>query len=78
MGSPCSFSVSLPRGGALWPPAVGPSTMNPSTFPFDFFSNVAASVFDATIGRNRGRRSGGKSRSMKSRGVKRIVASSPP
>ena len=34
-GSPSSLSVSSPRGGAFWPPAIGPSTMKPSTRPFD-------------------------------------------
>ncbi len=71
------MNVGLPRGGALCPPAVGPSMMNPSTLPLAFFSSVAARTFDAMIGRNRGRSRGGRSHSMKSRGLKCIVVSSP-
>jgi len=52
-----SFSCNFPRGGALWPPAVGPSTTKPSTFPFAFLSIVKASVFDAMMARNFGRAS---------------------
>ena len=47
-GSPAGSSCGLPRGGALWPPAVGPSTTKPSTLPFAFFTIVAARVFEET------------------------------
>ena len=46
MGSPRSFSFIGPRGGALCPPAKGPSTINPSTRPLDFFFKFIAFLFD--------------------------------
>ncbi len=77
IGSPDSFNCSLPRGGALWPPAVGPSTTNPSTFPLARRSSVAASVCDETIATNRGRISGVSGPSAYSAGSSRMIASSP-
>ena len=76
-GSPVAESAGLPRGGALWPPAVGPSMMKPSTRPFALRWSVSASVFDAMIGRNRGRFSAGAAPSIQSAGEKRIAVSSP-
>ena len=43
------------EAGALWPPAVSPSTTKPSTLPLDLRASVMASVADATMPRNSGR-----------------------
>jgi hypothetical protein len=78
IGSPAPLRCCFPRGGALRPPAVGPSTTNPSILPLAFRSRVTASVFEATMGRHFGRSRGGKWRSAKSCGTKVIVVSSLP
>ena len=83
----CRFTVSstappwlctAPRDGALWPPAVGPSTRKQSTRPFDFRASVCASDAAETIGKKRGRCSGalasGSPRADRTSGV----ASHPP
>ncbi len=54
-GSPRSVWRLSPRGGALWPPAVGPSTTKPSTRPFPFLAIIEARVWEETMGRNLGR-----------------------
>ena len=53
-GSPAALSWSLPRGGALWPPAVGPSMTRPSTRPLARRSMVVARVLEETMARKRG------------------------
>ncbi len=67
------FRVGLPRGGALCPAAVGPSTMNPSTRPLAFFAKTLASVTEATIARNFGRSSHEISPPLKAIGSNRVT-----
>ena len=56
----------------MWPPAVYPSTTNPSTLPSAFFSIVVAKVLDEMIAMKRGRARGGRCRPMTCRGEKAI------
>ena len=68
MGSPSAFSCILPRGGALCPPAVGPSTTKPSIEPLARLRSAAASTCDETMARKSGRLSGGSGSGRCARG----------
>ena len=46
---------SSPRGGALWPPAVGPSMTKPSTRPLALRASMVARLLEAMMGRKKGR-----------------------
>lgn len=57
---PRPSSCKWRRGGALWPPAVGPSMTKPSTWPVAILAR--ARVTEAMMARKYGRRKGGATR----------------